>query len=446
MLRIGFFYLNFIFSLQALAQVDNGSWMLNGSNTIFVDYNNPDADHQKTTSFNLKSNLGYFNSKLSVFGLGYDISIYYQERDQSLWDSELTMARYSIPVFYRMYFSKGRFRVFGEIQSRFNFYTSKVKFRDDVEQEKDFRMIPIGGFGVDFFLSSNIALEFSSMYSAFRKDLNASNSFYPRPPKNEIQLGLQFFINQKPKAHYASGAALAESYFKKGNSIIGADFRTDFGGSSLDDPIYFKPSFSYFLNDYWKINTAFELERVQLDNDFYPTLFRYGIEVSGQHIKGISKTLFTTFNYGFQYYRSKTDYEAITTLIFGTRHFITTTNDFAVSTGVAFYYFLYSRHVLQSGIDFSLHNIWGDQILLWDSLIPIRQNQLRSSFQLKWQYFLSENIALQLTSKYIFLDAYLKTELPGELETEAVFSTERNEQLEFNFGIQYFLFKKKKED
>jgi hypothetical protein len=228
------------------AQIKKGSWMLGGS--LGASWQTAPLD----AWINLK--MGYFATNRLLIGTTVD----YQFTDGNpdlIFANQLMSAK--IFPFVRYYFTPThRFKFFNEVEAEWSSDFSKIinsPFPIVDSWSRHNRFWLRNRFGLNYFLSDNIAIEAQLPYILYYKEDSISHF---RPQKEysfpeftfKPTFKIRLFLNTKKQ----SAAVLAQKYLKKGNRTYGMQ-----GNISLDSNLYssFVPNIGYFITDKWLIGS-----------------------------------------------------------------------------------------------------------------------------------------------------------------------------------------------
>ncbi len=241
------------------AQIKKGSWMIGGSMELtrvrFFDVNNQLRPNATALEGSMNPQIGYFVTNRLAFGATMNIRFH----NYKVGDFLSTRSIYpKIKPFARFYFTPmHHFKFFNEIEVEWASEFSKILLSpfpalDNWSRHNRFSIR--NNFGVNYFLSDNLAVEAQIPYTIYYKEdsiayfkpkLEYSFPKFTFNPNFRIRL---FLNTAKQKANI-----LAEKYLKKGNTTYGIQ-----SNISLADDSYstIAPNMGYFISDKWMIGTT----------------------------------------------------------------------------------------------------------------------------------------------------------------------------------------------
>jgi len=203
-----------LFQLQLSAQLDKGTWNIDGN--INFGFGNDELNATTFSTF-LTPKLGYFFTDNLLVGTRINFS-----RAQNDLSSTTV---FGASPYVRYYFKKGKFMPFA--QADLDYLNSRFKIESfsgpETFSEADFHL----RFGVNYMLSKNVAFE---AQAGFRLDratrLIRQNSDFEILFGNErrinLGIGLNFFLHQKEEDGEGNETIpLVERYLKSRNTNIG---------------------------------------------------------------------------------------------------------------------------------------------------------------------------------------------------------------------------------
>jgi hypothetical protein len=234
-------------SLNPLAaQIKKGSWMIGGSMGL----------NRLTTPLNgwINPKLGYFITDRVLIGAAANVESY-DYNPNALYATKQIQTQ--ILPFARFYFTPThRFKFFNEIEAEWSSNYNKVinsPFPTVDNWSKYDKFWLRNHFGVNYFLSDNIAVEAYLPYILYYKE--DSISFLKpqveyRFPKFTFSptFRMRLFLNTAKQ----SSAILAEKYLKKGNKTYGIQGNISLATDAFSTVI---PNIGYFITDKWMIGS-----------------------------------------------------------------------------------------------------------------------------------------------------------------------------------------------
>ncbi|HMR43154.1 MAG TPA: hypothetical protein PKC40_04945 [Saprospiraceae bacterium] len=210
-------------------QIEQGTILLNGG--LRVDKTRA-GDNYEANSFGIFPQFGYFFT--DDFGLGGFLS--YARSDLKIqnfpfpgqtFSSEVRAFNFS--TFARHYFNFLDYRVFGQLDLRYNSVNDFGVFSSKI------------GLGANGFLNSNISLEGNVKYQFFALDTETSRDEVARGPLEVLFEIKPYFVERGDPA-----SSLADDFLAFGSHIVGgsAGVRNDFRTLS---EIWFSPTYGFFI-------------------------------------------------------------------------------------------------------------------------------------------------------------------------------------------------------
>ena len=223
-----------------LAQIKQGSWMIGGGM----------GSNRQPSFFRAWTNpkLGYFITDRLLMGAA--IHFEWTEPAPNLVFSVRSINTQLLP-FARFYFTPmHRFKFFNEVEAEWlsdyaKTLTAPSRFINTWSKHSKFWLR--NRFGLNYFLSDNIAVEVQLPYTIYHKE--DSISFWQ--PQKEYSFPkftfsptfrMRLFLNTAKQ----SGDVLAEKYLKKGNRTYGIQGNISLGANSLS---ILAPNIGYFITD-----------------------------------------------------------------------------------------------------------------------------------------------------------------------------------------------------
>jgi hypothetical protein len=238
------------------AQIKKGSWMIGGSMNL---------SWQNSLNVWINPKLGYFVTDRLLVGAATNFQ-FTDSDPKTLYQSKYIHTE--LRPFARFYFTPAhRFKFFNEVEAQWSAKYSKIVNSPIVNPPILGTTIDIAypwykynqfwltnRFGINYFLSDNLAVEAQIPYTIYYKEdsiayfkpkLEYSFPKFTFNPNFRIRL---FLNTAKQKANI-----LAEKYLKKGNTTYGIQ-----SNISLADDSYstIAPNMGYFISDKWMIGTT----------------------------------------------------------------------------------------------------------------------------------------------------------------------------------------------
>jgi hypothetical protein len=394
-----------------------------------------------TNFTSVSPSIGYmFTDKIM---LGIDLSFY---KIKGSVNSSVFSKNLDIAPFCQYYFlDKNNFRPYLFLQTSFNHSKANTyNILYGPENYNEFAFSAESGFGMNYFLSSNIALKASIGTSIF---YNKNNAILE--DLIDLDIGLQiFFKNEKN-----SSADLLEDYLKKGNYILsgsghfiidnnryyGTENILSLGAKETSQDYGLTPQLSYFISDIAAISGGINFNGFSNGNS---SRLHLGLMTGVDRYFAIDKraffvpslTLFAGSIYIKQYETAFVPNPASGLLVFDTIQNKTSNYYLRGRFGLAFKYFTKGSSILSIGADHSWSIIHFD--FKDDLLSNYSSKNAWWDFYGDYEYFFSKNLSALFRATFS-LNRF-------RYGTDGIYLLDNNggfRSVDFSLRLNYFFFK-----
>ncbi len=416
----------------SIAQVQKGSWLIRAQNDFefrSVKQVSPSPNFN-TTSLSFNNSAGYFITSGTVFGTGLHFSFATDFIEDIFLGEDFNLFRYSVPIFYRQYLNPGKTRWFTHLQ--FNFSRIEIKSNGEEFFKDDYTYFDLG-FGFDYFLTKDVAVEGSLNYRV--GDSEEFWLFRGTDLKWHYNLNIQLFLNRSEKSTYETGEQLPNQYLKKGNAIFsgawwGRLFKKDYEEPRLEMDLGFR----YFLKDRIELGTRLGYQKFFQFNELESNSEEIAAHLTYYH--PIFNTFFLAPGFKLGYSHSKQTFQSfISPSTIGTIDWHQ--HNFLFGPSVAFLFFPSSKNLLKTTLSTEFQNGKQHEVIEGEKSDPtFRIIAMNANWQIAWQHFVFKNMAVEIYAQYNILES------ENRLLVLETISNNYVSRIQAGLGFSYFISKK----